>query len=136
MPPKRNNNTELRVLVAEDEETNEKLAEHLLMDMGHHVDVVNNGAAAVAAALSGNYDVILMDIQMPEMDGLTATQKIRESAGPCKNTPIISITANFNAEDRAAASAAGMDGFVSKPFRYEELLGALKQSLETRPQLK
>ena len=124
---------QLRTLVVDDNAVNRMVLSRLLEKDHHQVVAVNDGKQALDYVTSNAMDVILMDIQMPEMDGLTATQMIRASTGPCKDTPIIAITANFNAEDMASAEAAGMDGFVSKPFRYEELLGVLKRTLDAQP---
>ena len=127
--------TSLRILLAEDEITNEKLAEHLLLDMGHQVDSVNDGKEAVKAALNNNYDVIFMDIQMPEMDGLEATRIIRqEYLGP--NPPyIIAFTARALPSDREKCIKAGMNDYLSKPFTIHDLKDALsrQQSNQTAP---
>jgi len=94
----------LRVLLAEDNRVNQRVAEALLLRAGHTVDTVENGAEALAATRSTGYDVVLMDIHMPEMDGLTATRKIRGLGGPAGSIPIIAVTANTLRGDRENTS--------------------------------
>jgi CheY-like chemotaxis protein len=94
----------LRVLLAEDNRVNQRVAEALLLRAGHTVDTVENGAEALAATRSTGYDVVLMDIHMPEMDGLTATRKIRGLGGPAGSIPIIAVTANALRGDRGNTS--------------------------------
>lgn len=115
----------LRVLLAEDNPVNQQVASKMLEKRGHRVRVVDNGLAAVEAVRSEEFDVVLMDVQMPEMDGLTATQRIRELP-ECNGLPIIAITAHAMQEERDRCFAAGMNGFVSKPFRPHELFGAVE----------
>ena len=111
----------LKVLLAEDEITNEKLAEHLLRDMGHHVDVVNNGRDAVNAVLNTHYDVIFMDIQMPEMDGLEATEIIRREYTGTQPPYIVAFTARAMPSDREKCMKVGMNDYLSKPFTTTSL---------------
>ncbi|HEY7025851.1 MAG TPA: response regulator, partial [Candidatus Limnocylindrales bacterium] len=115
----------LRVLLAEDNAVNQKLALRLLERMGLTADVVADGRAAVAAVAKRRYDVVLMDVQMPEMDGLTATRQIVAKTAPPRRPWIVAMTANAMAGDREACMAAGMDDYVSKPIRPEELSAAL-----------
>ena len=118
----------LRVLVAEDNATNQKLVLALLKQQGHHVVVVGDGRQAVRAAGAEPFDVILMDVQMPEMGGLEATAAIRareHSTGG--HVPIIALTAHVMAGDREECLAAGMDAFVAKPLRPAELFATLDQ---------
>jgi two-component system sensor histidine kinase/response regulator len=118
----------LRVLVAEDNATNQKLVLALLKQRGHHGVVVGNGRLAVEAAAAEKFDVILMDVQMPEMGGLEATSAIRAAERDSgKRTPIIALTAHVMAGDREECLAAGMDGFVAKPLRPAELFAAIDQ---------
>ena len=120
----------LRVLVAEDNATNQKLIVKLLERDGHRVTVVGNGRDAVSAAVAGSFDVVLMDVQMPEMSGFEATAAIREhdrAAGG--HTPIVAMTAHAMAGDRERALAAGMDQYVAKPLRPRELLFAIAQAV-------
>jgi CheY-like chemotaxis protein len=105
-----------RVLLAEDNEINTLLATTLLAQMGYVVECVVNGREAVEAAGRGGFDVILMDVHMPEMDGLEATRLIRALPAPASQTPIIAMTANAMKSDQDACLEAGMNAFVSKPF--------------------
>jgi CheY-like chemotaxis protein len=117
----------LRILLAEDNAVNQKLALRLLQRMGHRADVVGDGAAAVQAVDAGGYDVVLMDVQMPEMDGLEATRQIR-ARWPDREIRIVGLTANAMAGDREACLAAGMDDYVSKPIRPDELAAAIAKA--------
>ena len=111
-----------RVLVAEDNRTNQKLVSALLDQRGHQVTMVGNGRLAVERAISEPFDVILMDVQMPEMSGLEATAAIRaHEQGTGRHVPIVALTARATAGDREQCLAAGMDGYVSKPLRAPEL---------------
>ena len=120
-----------RVLVAEDNAVNQILIEAILKRMGHFCDVVSNGIEAVRQAQAAHYDVVLMDMQMPEMDGLAATREIRriETTQPgAGHLPIVAMTANAMAEDRAACFAAGMNDYVSKPIDVAELQAAIERA--------
>ena len=118
----------LRVLVAEDNATNQKLVLALLKHHGHHGVVVGNGRLAVEASAAEAFDLILMDVQMPEMGGLEATAAIRaRERGAGRHIPIIALTAHVMPGDRDQCVAAGMDGFVSKPLRAAELFEAIEQ---------
>jgi two-component system, sensor histidine kinase len=114
----------LRVLVVEDNPVNQKVAAGLLSRHGHLVEVAENGALAVAACRSGWFDVVLMDVHMPEMGGLEATRLIRSEEG-ARHTPIIGLSASASVTDRQQCLQAGMDGYVSKPFRVKDLLEAM-----------
>ena len=116
----------LRVLLAEDVEVNQVLAVALLRKRGHTVAVANNGQEAVAAWEREPFDLILMDVQMPELDGLAATAAIRErEKATGAHIPIVALTAHAMAGDRERCLAAGMDGYVTKPVRAAELFGAI-----------
>jgi signal transduction histidine kinase/DNA-binding response OmpR family regulator len=117
----------LRILLAEDNAVNQKLALRLLERMGLRADVVGDGAAAIAAVEGGAYDVVLMDVQMPQVDGLEATRQIR-ARFPDRGIRIIGLTANAMAGDREACLAAGMDDYVSKPIRPDELETAIARA--------
>ena len=115
-----------RILLAEDNEVNQQVATAFLQSAGLEVSVACNGLQAVEMAQSGQFAVILMDMHMPEMDGLEATRQIR-SIPACARTPIIAMTAAVMQEDKKACFDAGMDDFVGKPIEPEELIGALRK---------
>jgi two-component system sensor histidine kinase/response regulator len=116
----------LSVLVAEDNAVNRMLAERLLEKMGHRVTVATNGTEAVDAWRAGAFDVILMDLQMPGLDGLGATAAIREAERQAGgHVPIVALTAHAMAGDRDMCLAAGMDDYLAKPLRPEDLAAAL-----------
>ncbi|GFE60379.1 response regulator [Geobacter sp. AOG2] len=118
----------LDILVADDVEVNRMLALTILEKQGHRVTLATNGREAVEAYAAGHFDLILMDVQMPVMDGLQATQYIRElERGTDKKCPILALTAYAGREDRDKCLAAGMDGHLSKPFKAAELEFALHQ---------
>ncbi len=117
----------LRILLAEDNVINQKLALRLLERMGYRADVAANGLETLDALRRQTYDVVLMDVQMPEMDGLEATRAIRREWPPQRHPRIIAMTANAMKEDRERCLDAGMDDYVSKPIRVEELINALNK---------
>jgi CheY-like chemotaxis protein len=112
----------LRVLLAEDNSVNQRLISRLLEKRGHEVDVVGNGVEALHALANKNYDLVLMDMQMPELDGLETTARIRmnEAAGD-KHQAIVALTANAMSEDEERCRAAGMDGYLTKPIQFDKL---------------
>ena len=115
----------VRILVAEDNAVNQKVALRLLERLGHRADVVANGVEAVASVRRQPYDLVLMDVQMPEMDGLEATRRIRADGGRHPQPAIVALTANAMEGDREACLAAGADGYLAKPVGLEGLAGAL-----------
>jgi GAF domain-containing protein/DNA-binding response OmpR family regulator len=117
----------LRVLLAEDNAVNQKLAVRLLERMGVSPVVVGNGLEAVAAAETGGFDLILMDVQMPEMDGLDATRQICARVPRSRRPQIVAMTANAMQGDRELCLQAGMDDYLSKPIRVEELQRVIEQ---------
>ena len=117
----------LRILVAEDVMVNQMVTRKLLEKIGHRVDVVANGIEAVDAVSKRPYDVVFMDIRMPEMDGLEATRLIRRSNGNGSKLPIIAMTANATQEDRKECFEVGMTDFVSKPVNKDKIQSALKK---------
>jgi signal transduction histidine kinase len=121
-----------RILLAEDVEVNQEIACAVLESVGHCVDVVSDGSEAVMAVQESDYDLVLMDIQMPVVDGVTATRRIRELDGPAGTIPIIAMTANVLPEQVARFMAAGMSGHVGKPFKREELSAVIDQVLVER----
>ncbi|MDR4517541.1 MAG: ATP-binding protein [Nitrosomonas sp.] len=117
----------LNVLIAEDNQINQMVAEGIMASIGHQVDVVSNGLEAVEAYQKKYYDLILMDIQMPEMDGLEATRRIREIENDTPGITIIALTANALASDRARCLESGMNDFLSKPFHKTQMEALLAQ---------
>ena len=115
----------LRILVAEDNGVNQLLTEAYIRKLGHSCDIVANGLEAVHQVQAAPYDLVLMDVQMPEMDGIEATREIRALAAPLARIPVIALTANAMAADREKYLAAGMDDYVSKPFEIEALRDAI-----------
>ena len=116
-----------KILLAEDNAVNQKLALRLLANMGYIPDVVGDGLQALAALDGSDHDVVLMDVQMPELDGLEATRRIRKQ-WPDRKLHIVAMTANAMAGDRDACIAAGMNDYVSKPIRPAELAAALNKA--------
>ena len=125
----------LRVLVVEDNATNQLVACSVLAKFDITTDVAGNGLEAVEAVRRATYDVVLMDVHMPEMDGLTATRTIRALPAPKSQVPIIALTANAFDSDADTCRAAGMNAHVGKPFRREELLIALANAVAGKPQI-
>jgi signal transduction histidine kinase/DNA-binding response OmpR family regulator len=117
----------LRILLAEDNVVNQRVAQLMLEKLGHRADVASNGVEAVDAALRSPYDIILMDMQMPEMDGLEATRRIRGAESIQHRPRIVAMTANVMPGDRERCLSAGMDDYISKPVKLEELARVLKQ---------
>lgn len=124
----------LAVLIAEDNPVNRKVLLSTLRSLGCSVDAVSDGRSAVLAVRKKVYDLILMDVQMPEMDGIEATRQIRaaeEATG--RHTPIIAVTAHAMAGDREACLAAGMDTYLPKPFDAEDLAAVMSEALNVGP---
>jgi two-component system sensor histidine kinase/response regulator len=123
----------LQILLAEDNPINQKLATRLLTKRGHQVIVTANGKEALAALAAGAYDLVLMDVQMPEMDGLEATMKLREREKITgHHQPVVAMTALAMKGDRERCFEAGMDGYLSKPIRQQELDEVLESYVEQR----
>jgi signal transduction histidine kinase/DNA-binding response OmpR family regulator/HPt (histidine-containing phosphotransfer) domain-containing protein len=115
------------ILLAEDNPLNQKVAVGLLREAGHEITVVNNGLEAVAALAAGTFDIVLMDVQMPEMDGFAATELIRQNEGKTGgHTPIIALTAHAMKGDRERCIAAGMDDYISKPIDRKKILSLIE----------
>ncbi|AWB08707.1 hybrid sensor histidine kinase/response regulator (plasmid) [Azospirillum humicireducens] len=115
----------VRVLVAEDNPVNQQLTLALLRRAGHSAEAVSNGEEAVEAVSARRYDLVLMDVQMPVMDGLEATRRIRRLSGPATTIPIVALTANAMQGDAAICLEAGMDDYLSKPINARKLLDAI-----------
>jgi CheY-like chemotaxis protein len=122
---------DIRLLLVEDNEFNQKLALTLLQRLGYRAELARNGLEALEMAGRDQYALILMDMQMPEMDGLEATRNIRAGKGPNARTIIVALTANAMASDRAACLEAGMNDFLVKPFKREELDDCLNRWLQS-----
>jgi PAS domain S-box-containing protein len=122
----------LRILLAEDNAMNRKVALGLLKRLGYSADVASNGLEALEALEAQPYDVVLMDVQMPELDGLDASRRICEQWPPESRPHIIAMTANALPEDREACFAAGMNDYVAKPVRADELAAALNRAQPLR----
>ncbi len=121
-----------RLLVVEDDRINQRVIGHFLKQMGLEITLVEDGYAAVHAATTAAWDVVLMDCQLPGLDGLEATRRIREKLGG-RALPIVALTANASTADRAACFAAGMDDFLTKPVRRELLAATLEKWLGAVP---
>jgi CheY-like chemotaxis protein len=121
--------TPLDVLLVEDHPINQKLATSLLERWGHRVRVADNGLLAVEAMRERSFDIVLMDMMMPVMDGLDATRRIRaaETENSLPRTPIIAMTANAMQGDRESCLEAGMDDYLAKPIKSQELQQLLQQ---------
>ncbi len=119
-----------RLLLVEDNPVNQKVATRMLEQLGLPCDLAVNGKQALEACIAGDYDLILMDCQMPEMDGLEATRRLRGQA-ELRQPVIVALTANASQEDRAACMDAGMDDFLTKPIKRSQLHGVLEKWLET-----
>jgi CheY-like chemotaxis protein/HPt (histidine-containing phosphotransfer) domain-containing protein len=121
-----------RILLAEDNEVNQRVAVRMLEKLGFRVDVAANGRQALEALDAMNYDLVLMDCQMPEMDGFEATRALRLKEGGGRRTPVVAMTANAMEGDRERCLEAGMDGYLPKPVRPDELADAVGQWLTVR----
>jgi CheY-like chemotaxis protein len=116
----------LRILLAEDNLVNQKVADRMLSKLGYHIDIVSNGQEAVESVSNFKYDLVLMDIQMPEMDGVEAAKLIKKEISPKNKPMIIAMTAHALKGDRDKYIQLGMDGYISKPVKSEELIHTLK----------
>jgi CheY-like chemotaxis protein len=133
-PPFADLKPELRILSVEDNPVNQKLVVAMLQKRGHHVATACNGREALKAYDQSRFDAILMDIQMPEMDGFEATSLIRaREALTGLRTPIIALTAHAMKGDEKRCLEAGMDGYVSKPVQLQDLYSALARACNGQP---
>lgn len=111
----------VRVLVVDDIATNREVAVAVLQASGHRVDAVAGGEEAIRAVRDGGYNVVLMDVEMPDVDGLTATRVIRGLGGEAGRVPVVALTAGVYADQIAVCRAAGMDDHIAKPVNFREL---------------
>ncbi len=127
----------MRILLAEDHPTNRKVVSLILGAMGAELTCVENGEEAAMAVERGDFDLVLMDLQMPVMDGLTAIRVIREweRKGRRAHTPILALTANAMAGDAEASARAGADGHLTKPIAAEKLVAAIQDMRRAPPSL-
>lgn len=124
----------LKVLVAEDNHVNAMIAKALLVRAGHSATVVHDGFAAIDAAASADFDILLMDLSMPKLDGIETTRRIRALAHATRATvPIIALTADLSAEQRLAGDGTLFDGFVGKPYRWADLEAAMAVAIGIAP---
>ena len=122
-----------KILVAEDLMLNQMVIEGLLRASGHEVTIAQNGMEAVALVQEHSFDLVLMDMEMPEMDGIAATRAIRSLDGWVGSVPIIALTANAMLEDAALCQEAGMNDFLSKPIDRDQLIGAVAKWARVNP---
>jgi len=120
----------MKILVVEDNPVNQDVARGYLQAMGHDVDIAEDAGDGVAMVLRGDYDLVFMDLQLPDMDGIEATKLIRDLPGKCTTIPIIAMTANVLADDRERCARAGMNGFLPKPVRRDALAAVLDEWLQ------
>jgi CheY-like chemotaxis protein len=124
----------LRILVADDNQVNRKVAQRMLERLGHTVTLANNGKEALAAIKTASFDLVMMDVQMPEMDGFEATRRVREWEAGKTHIPIVALTAHAMDSHREECLAAGMDSFLAKPILLEFLKLELERlTQELRP---
>jgi CheY-like chemotaxis protein len=115
----------LRVLLVEDNPINQLVSKGMLSRLGHSVELAENGKLGLTAALAGDFDVVLMDIHMPEMDGLEATRRLRLESHPRARVPVLALTASAMHDEQSECLAAGMNGVLSKPLTLEMLRAGL-----------
>jgi CheY-like chemotaxis protein len=123
------NDRPLRVLVVDDHDINRRAVELILAPLGCDISTAADGLLALAQCETAAFDVIFMDVRMPELDGRETTRRLRAGGGPNATVPVIAVTADTSPDDIAACMAAGMTHFVSKPLTPATLLGALQQVL-------
>lgn len=116
------------ILLAEDNPINQRVTQLIVNKLGYRVDIVSDGCQALAAVERGDYSLVLMDVEMPKMDGITATRSIRARFSECERPYIIALTASAERED---CLQAGMNNFLSKPVRIEQLADAIEEALST-----
>jgi CheY-like chemotaxis protein len=129
-----NTSRELRILVAEDNLVNQTVILHTLIHLGHKPTIAHNGIQALSLLKAGTFDLVFMDVQMPEMDGLTATRKIRENEQKTlKHIPIVAMTAHAMKGNKEVCLAAGMDHYISKPANSDDIRKVIAKIFSARP---
>jgi CheY-like chemotaxis protein len=118
----------LKILVVEDNMINQKVARRVLLQFGYATDLAENGKAAIEAVQRQKYDLVFMDVQMPQMDGLEATRRICGILVPAERPYVVAMTANAMKEDRELCLASGMDDYLSKPIRPEDVKDAIERA--------
>jgi signal transduction histidine kinase/CheY-like chemotaxis protein len=131
--PRAANGASALVLVAEDNPVNQIIVTRMLESLGYQAEIVENGRRALEALARGRYDVVLMDCQMPELDGYEATRELRRREGAGRHLPVIAMTAHSMAGDREKCLAAGMDDYLTKPMRLAALADTLARNLDSTP---
>lgn len=121
----------VRILLVEDNKVNQLVAIAMLSTQGYEIDVAENGLDAIDAIKKACFDVVLMDIQMPKLNGVDATKEIRAMDGEAANVPIIAVTANAMRGDREMYLAAGMDDYISKPINSKQLIEKIEYWKQT-----
>ena len=122
----------LRVLVVEDHPVNRMILEAWMATAGHVTASAENGQCALEAGAAERFDLIVMDVNMPVMDGLTATRRLRETDGPNRDTPVVVLSASARSEDHAAGLAAGADAYLNKPIDFKALSTVIARAREGR----
>jgi len=123
-------NYPIEILVAEDNKLNQRIMKQILGKMGYSIGIADNGQIAAEAASEKNYDLILMDLEMPVMDGVSATELIRRQESEGRRTVIAALSANVVSERQDECYSAGMDEFLSKPIRIEELTEVIRKTAQ------
>jgi len=123
----------LRVLVVDDHEINRRAIQLILHTFDCDITMAADGMSALELARTNVFDVIFMDVRMPELDGRETTRRLRLGGGPNVNTPVIAVTADSSQDDQSACNAAGMNGFVAKPLTPSALISVLQTTLEQHP---
>src|SRR5262245_25901193 len=129
--PRENARASLRLLLAEDNPVNQKIARRVLEKAGYAIDVVADGAEAVDAVRSERYALVLMDCHMPLVDGMEATRRIRSLEPPMRDVPIIAMTASLHENGRNVCVAAGMNDSISKPIQDRDLIAVIERWIRT-----
>lgn len=132
MTPETTKNSILNILVVDDDELNRRMMQVILKREGHEIQCVSNGLEALEAVKAGNYDIVLMDLQMPVMDGVEASRHIREWEGEKRRTFIVALTASYMPERGRELYEAGIDNYIAKPFDMQHLRHILQYGVENR----